>query len=150
MTEAPPPQTPPAAEALAWTPPVAIDADSLRRLVDAFYARVRRDPELGPVFNDAVAHWPEHLQTLTDFWCSTMLGTRSYHGRPVPAHFRHRHRITPDLFARWLSLWRQSVQAMFTPQDARLLIERAEIIARSLQFALYERIPTPPPARNGK
>ena len=43
------------------------DAD-LQRLVDTFYARVRRDDRIGPVFNAAVDDWPEHLERLGAFW----------------------------------------------------------------------------------
>lgn len=35
-----------------------IDEVGLARLVDAFYARVRADAELGPIFNDAIEDWP--------------------------------------------------------------------------------------------
>jgi hemoglobin len=44
-----------------------LDDPGLRRLVDAFYARVRADPLIGPVFNDAVQDWPHHLALLGDF-----------------------------------------------------------------------------------
>jgi hemoglobin len=39
---------------------------AIRRLVDAFYARVRRDPTLDPVFAAAIAEhdWPEHLEKM--------------------------------------------------------------------------------------
>jgi hypothetical protein len=51
----------------------AITEETLRALVTAFYARVRQDPELGPIFNDAISDWPHHLSKLTDFWHSVML-----------------------------------------------------------------------------
>lgn len=35
-----------------------IDEASLRQLVESFYARVRADDRLGPIFNDAVDDWP--------------------------------------------------------------------------------------------
>ena len=127
-----------------WSPATTVNDVSIGQLVEAFYARVRLDPDLGPVFNDAVHDWPEHLQTLTDFWSSVMLGARRYQGRPVPAHFRHRERITPELFLRWLALWRQTAREMFAPEDAQLFVDKAELIARSLQYALFQRIPTPP------
>jgi len=33
---------------------MAIEENALERLVALFYARVRQDAELGPIFNDAV------------------------------------------------------------------------------------------------
>ncbi|MBV9066594.1 MAG: hypothetical protein JO004_12615, partial [Methylobacteriaceae bacterium] len=39
-------------------------------LLDLFYARVRADPELGPVFARAIGkdEWPAHMETIQDFW----------------------------------------------------------------------------------
>src|SRR3546814_16578731 len=56
------------------------------------------------IFNDAVHDWSEHLEKLTAFWSSVMLGSGRYKGQPVPAHMKHKHRITPELFERWLNL----------------------------------------------
>lgn len=84
---------------------LALDETGLSRVVDAFYARVRADAELGPIFNDAVHDWPEHLEKLSAFWSSVMLTSGRYKGQPVPAHMKHKTRITPELFERWLALW---------------------------------------------
>ena len=89
-----------------------IDEAGLERLVHAFYARVREDAELGPIFNDAIADWPEHLARLTAFWSSVMLTSGRYKGQPVPAHMKHRSRITPALFDRWLALWGETAREL--------------------------------------
>src|SRR5690606_25995200 len=52
------------------TVPADITDERIALLVDRFYARVRRDPWIGPVFEAAVEDWPEHLALLTDFWSS--------------------------------------------------------------------------------
>jgi len=118
-----------------------IDEDSIRALVGQFYARVRADPELGPVFNDAVHDWPGHLDLLTDFWSSVMLATGRYKGRPVPAHHTHAAQITPGLFDRWLALWDETSDALMTPAAATALQDKARRIAESLQLALFFRLP---------
>jgi hemoglobin len=123
---------------------------NLARLVDAFYARVRSDVELGPVFNDAVHDWPEHLDKLAAFWSSVMLTTGRYKGQPVPAHAKHVGRITPALFERWLSLWGSTTDQLMEPQVAAGLQAKAARIAESLQLALFFRLddqPIPRPAR---
>ena len=117
-----------------------IDDDSLERLVAAFYERVREDAELGPIFNDAIADWPEHLEKLAAFWSSVMLTSGRYKGQPMPAHFRHRDRITSALFDRWLGLWKQTTDAMMTPEAAAALQDKAARIAESLQLALFFRL----------
>lgn len=118
-----------------------IDDDSLRELVETFYARVRADAALGPVFNDAVHDWPEHLGRLTDFWSSVMLTTGRYKGQPVPAHKQHGERITPALFDRWLALWREVTDELMAPDAAAALQFKAARIAESLQLALFFKLP---------
>lgn len=117
----------------------------LKRLVNLFYSRVRQDPELGPVFNDAVSDWPEHLEKLADFWSSVMLTSGRYKGRPVPAHMQHQARITPAMFARWLELWRRTTEDVMPPAAAAALQAKAARIAESLQLALFWR----PVSRSG-
>ena len=41
-----------------------VSEDTIRRQVHTFYARVREDAVLGPVFDDAVEDWDEHLSKL--------------------------------------------------------------------------------------
>ena len=124
-----------------------IDEAGLERLVHAFYARVREDAELGPIFNDAIADWPEHLARLTAFWSSVMLTSGRYKGQPVPAHMKHRSRITPALFDRWLALWGETARELMAPEAAAALEARAARIADSLQLALFFRLGDQPPNR---
>lgn len=121
-----------------------IDEAGLEQLVRAFYARVREDAELGPIFNGAIADWPEHLDKLTAFWSSVMLTSGRYKGQPVPAHLKHRDRITPALFQRWLDLWGETARGLMTPNAAAALEARAARIAESLQLALFFRLDRQP------
>ena len=43
-----------------------VGEDAIRRQVHTFYARVRRHPVLGPIFNEAVEDWDEHLAEVAD------------------------------------------------------------------------------------
>lgn len=116
-----------------------LDDESLGLLVEAFYARVRADAELGPIFNGAIVDWPEHLGKLASFWSSVMLTTGRYKGQPVPAHLKHRDAITPELFARWLGLWTDVTTEMMVPDAAQVLQAKAARIAESLQLAMFFR-----------
>ena len=117
-----------------------IDEPGLERLVHAFYARVREDPELGPIFNRAIADWPEHLEKLHAFWSSVMLTSGRYKGQPVPAHVKHRDHITPALFERWLALWGKTARELMTSEAAAELEAKAARIAESLQLAMFFRL----------
>ena len=122
--------------------------DALQTLVDAFYARIRADEALGPIFNDAIHDWPEHLGKLGAFWSSVMLTSGRYKGQPVPAHMKHRDRIDAALFTRWLAIWRDTTDDMMEPAAAAALQDRAARIAQSLQLAMFFTLDDPvPPAR---
>ena len=112
----------------------------LQSLVDAFYAKVRRDPVLGPVFDRAVGDWPEHLEKLGAFWSSVMLTSGRYKGSPMAAHLRQAKAIEPAMFERWLDLWRETAREALAEPDAAAVIEKAERIAESLKLALFFRI----------
>ncbi|QSB45511.1 group III truncated hemoglobin [Altererythrobacter sp. FM1] len=130
-------------------PALSIDDPGLARLIDAFYARVRADEELGPIFNDAIHDWPEHLEKLAAFWSSVMLASGRYKGHPVPAHIKHRDRITPALFERWLALWAETTDELMAPDAAAALQAKAARIAESLKLAMFFRLdgqPAPKPS----
>lgn len=112
----------------------------IARLVDLFYARVRADGEIGPLFNEAVDDWPGHLERLRAFWSSVMLTTGRYKGSPMAAHLGHAARIEPAMFDRWLELWRTTARELLAPADAEAVIAKAERIAESLKLALFFRI----------
>jgi hemoglobin len=120
-----------------------IDEGGLKELVEAFYARVRADEALGPIFNDAIDDWPEHLEKLAAFWSSVMLTSGRYKGQPVPAHVKHRDRITPALFDRWLALWEQTTNELMEPEAADALQNKARRIAESLKLAMFFRLDGP-------
>jgi hemoglobin len=109
---------------------------ALERLVHTFYARVRHDPLIGPVFNDAISDWPEHLEKLHAFWSSVMLTTGRYKGRPMPAHIKHAGRIDGASFARWLGLWHEITEELLDPTSAAAMQDRAARIAESLQLGM--------------
>ena len=116
-----------------------IDEEGLHRLVARFYASVRADDRLGPIFERAIDDWPHHLDKLAAFWSSVMLTSGRYKGSPMAAHLRHAPALTPDLFERWLALWRTATEAEMPPEAAAVLQETAARIAQSLQLALLSR-----------
>lgn len=140
------------------TPDAAVTEPALARLVATFYGRVRQDDLIGPLFNDAVEDWPEHLSKLADFWSSVMLTTGRYKGNPVIKHVKHVARITPEMFARWLAIWRDTTAELLPPAAAAQLQDKAARIAESLQLAIRFRPGEKPlgdgrahaPARNGE
>ncbi len=113
-----------------------VSEEAIAFLVPAFYERVREDPLIGPVFEQAISDWPDHLERLQAFWSSVMLGTGRYKGRPLPAHARHADRIGDPQFRRWLEIWRETTEEYFDPESAAAFQEKAKRIAESLSLGL--------------
>jgi hemoglobin len=113
-----------------------ITEEALGRLVERFYARVRRDALLGPVFNGAIDDWPEHLERLQAFWSSVMLTSGRYKARPLPAHLKHAEAMTPDRFERWLALWKETTDELFAPDAAAAFQAKAGRISESLALGV--------------
>lgn len=108
----------------------------LRALVDAFYARVRADARLGPIFERHVEDWDEHLERLTNFWHSLMLTSGRYKGNPFTAHKPFSGELDAALFERWLMLWREATNEAFPPELAARFQFKAERVAESLKAGL--------------
>jgi len=113
-----------------------ITEERLTVLVDLFYARVRQDPLIGPVFEGAIGDWPEHLERLQAFWSSVMLTSGRYKGRPLPAHVRHADAITPESFDRWLMLWKEATEEVLDAESAAAMQAKAARIAESLSMGI--------------
>lgn len=112
-----------------------LDDDQLTDLVGYFYARVRRDPLLGPVFADHVDDWDRHLHRLVAFWSSVVNRSGRYRGNPVRTHAAIAGAITPPMFDRWLALWRETSADVLPPHLAMLVQHRAARMAAALRNA---------------
>jgi len=124
-----------------------IDEAGLSKVVHAFYGKVRDDAELGPVFNDAISDWPHHLGKMVEFWSSVMLGRARYKGNPMMMHLKHKARITPALFDRWLALWAETTNDLMPPEGAAALQAKANRISESLQLGLFFKLDPHPSGR---
>ena len=112
--------------------PLPLDLDSITALVHGFYADVRADPLLGPVFAQAIgAHWDAHLARMVDFWSTVALGSKRYRGNVAARHLALEG-ITPAHFAAWVRLWARHTDARFAPETARQLQQAAHGVARNL------------------
>ena len=113
-----------------------VTEEMIAELVPAFYARVRRDPELGPIFERVIGDgWDEHLAKLCDFWSAVTLMSGRFKGQPMAAHARLPE-ISQAHFGRWLEIWRETTAELCPPQAAELFRAKAEMIAQSLQLGI--------------
>lgn len=124
---------------------MGIDDAYISQLVETFYARVRADATLGPVFNKEIGdNWAPHLARMKDFWASVTTNAGRYNGKPVPAHAKLTG-VDASHFQVWLGLFRQTLEDTAPSADAiPYFMERAERIAKSLQLAMFGLQDLPP------
>lgn len=107
--------------------------DEVSELVHAFYATVRDDPVLGPVFERHVTDWDTHLGKMVDFWSSALRGTARFRGAPMPKHAALPG-LSAELFNHWLKLFRQTTAALPNAALGERANELAGRIAQSLWY----------------
>lgn len=112
--------------------PALCTDDEVRTLVHAFYAKVRKDDLLGPIFNSRVHDWDEHLVTLSSFWSSILRGTGAYSGTPMQKHAALPH-LDATLFRRWLDLFLETAEE----QPNQAMGHRAHAMAQRIAQSLW-------------
>lgn len=112
--------------------------EEIVQLVHGFYAAVRRDDVLGPIFDRHVKNWDAHLPTMVDFWSSALRGTARFRGSPMPKHAALPG-LSIELFQRWLGLFRQTTGALPNAALAEKANDLAERIAHSLWYGYQMR-----------
>ena len=121
---------------------VGVTEEMIRDVVHVFYATIRTDPALGPIFKRVIGeNWDPHLAKMCDFWSSVLLMTGRFDGNPMAKHVAVGG-IRPTHFARWLHLFRQTAEKLCPPPAAEMFVMRSEMIARALQRGIA--VLTPP------
>ena len=105
--------------------------EEVSKLVHEFYAKARKDPDLGPIFEEHVIDWDAHFIQMTNFWSAQLRGTSRFRGAPMPKHI-----AVPDLnaalFRRWLKLFRETTLELGNPGLKQHADTVAEFIAGRL------------------
>lgn len=118
-------------------PKVNVSQAEIGNLVETFYSRVQCDEILGPVFNQAVADWPQHLALLKEFWSTVLLTTATYRGDPLAKHLDLP--IDKKHFDRWLSLFAGTAHDVLSAGHAAQVILKSQQIARNFQRAISHK-----------
>ena len=111
-----------------------IDEAMIERLVRGFYAKVREDAVLGPVFEARIKDWEPHLAQMCAFWSSVALMTGRYHGTPMAKHLPLP--VDGGHFDRWLALFEQTACEICPGEAEAHFVERARRIAQSLELGI--------------
>ena len=125
----------------ALPPRFPITAEEIDIVVTAFYARVREDETLAPVFFQSLPPEPEiwvaHEDKIAAFWRNAILFERSYDGNPQKVHAA-RDAIEPEHFAVWLTLFDQVLKEKLSPELAESWSMLAHRIGRGLKMGVVQ------------
>ncbi len=111
-----------------------ITEEMIERLVRGFYARVRADAMLGPIFDARIKDWEPHLAQMCAFWSSVALMSGRYHGAPMPKHLPLP--VDAEHFDHWLALFEATAKEICPPEAEAHFMERARRIAASLELGV--------------
>jgi hemoglobin len=109
----------------------------IERLVDTFYGHIRADARLGPIFNTvAQVDWATHLPRMYAFWESVLFGVTGFKGHPLAVHrlLAGRTPLSDDEFRRWLQIFGEAVDELFSGPMASEAKARAAQIAAVMQL----------------
>ncbi len=107
--------------------------EAVSQLVHAFYAKARKDPSLGPIFEAHVIDWDAHFVQMTNFWSAQLRGTSRFRGAPMPKHIALPE-LTAELFERWLQLFKQTTEELGNPD----LQHHADAVASFIATRLWQ------------
>lgn len=111
--------------------------EGIERLVDAFYEKIKTDPEIGYLFTDvAKVDWGRHLPIMYNFWENVLFSTGNYNGNPMLRH-KELHGKSPmnaAHFIHWVSLFHATCDELFSGPKANEIKQRAQHIAAALMY----------------
>jgi hemoglobin len=117
------------------------DRSDIEDIVARFYNAMLKDPIVGFIFTDvAKIQLDQHLPIIVDFWSDSLFRESNYTGNPLQAHMDIHQKIPlrPGHFTRWLFLFEKAVNESHDGVNARRMIDRAELVAKSISAALVK------------
>lgn len=113
----------------------------IESLVNAFYQKVKKDPDIGFIFTDiAQVNWEKHLPIMYDFFENMLFYTGAYTGNPMELH-KHINRLFPltiDHFQQWNKLFCSTVDELFKGKTASQAKQRAISISAVMQIKIIK------------
>lgn len=111
--------------------------EDLLVLVTRFYEKLLADNSISYIFTDvAKIDLSHHLPVLVNFWDSILFQSDTYHKNAMQPHMAL-HRQSPLLkshFETWLRYFKETVDELFTGDNAYIIKERATSIATIMQI----------------
>lgn len=109
----------------------------IEQLIDAFYSKVRQDDMIGFIFNTIIGDdWSHHLPVMYNFWDMVLFSKPGYAGSPVRVHtdIDKKIRFEKAHFDRWLQLWNETIDSMYTGEYADMAKNKASLMANLIHM----------------
>lgn len=110
-------------------------------LVKSFYDKVIKDESIGFIFTDiAKVNWVQHLPVMYDFWETLLLDAASYRKNAMEVHYvlNRKFPLEEKHFSRWLQLFSETVNELFSGEKATQAKKKAKSIADLMQYKMKQ------------
>lgn len=112
-----------------------VSLEDIKRMVNLFYGKVRKDDLLGDIFNEVIQdNWPAHLEKMYRFWQTVLLEEHTYNGSPFAPHVKLP--VQGKHFDRWKQLFFDTVNENFSGDKAEEAKFRATKMAEMFQLKI--------------
>lgn len=111
------------------------------RLVHAFYDRLLKEEEFKHLFLEvANIDVLEHLDIIIDFWESVLFQAGKYKRDMLQKHLDLHmiHHLTEEHFNQWLTIFNETVDALFSGEKAKGAKDRALSIATIIRMKIID------------
>lgn len=109
--------------------------EDILQLTTEFYEKLLIDEQIGHYFKSL--DLKSHLPRVADFWAFILIDQSGYTGNMMDAHAKLALK-EPD-FEKWLSLFHQTINQLFTGEKATLAKDRSILIALTMKSKLLEK-----------
>lgn len=115
------------------------DRADIRKLVTTFHERLLKDEDFKHIFIEVMqVDMLAHIDTLMDFWESTLFQAGKYKGDTVEAHLEvhHQHRLSATHFSKWLEIFNETVNDHFEGNIATQAKQKASALATIIRLKI--------------
>lgn len=106
----------------------------VRDVMKGFYADVRSDLILGPIFRKAIKdeEWDAHIEKVTGFWLTAFRIEKIYRARNfIPSHVKHNN-IGAEHTHLWLEIFERTITSLCSNKE--------QLAFRSIAIAMLENL----------
>ena len=115
----------------------------IEQLVIVFYTQVKVNSLIGPIFNQAIKNWDDHLPTMFNFWETLLLNNSNYKGNPLLKHavLHKKFHLSEAHFEEWIKLWEATIDGAFTGPTSEAAKAKAKNIGSVMRSHFAPKTP---------